>query len=67
VRRAASEASPHEPGFSSFTRGYDGEPERNRRRRKTLPSDIDRSRLLVAGLLVLIPLVGLIVYFGRKA
>jgi hypothetical protein len=36
-----------------------------RRRRKALPVDIDKSRLLLLGLLVLIPLVGLIVYLGR--
>jgi hypothetical protein len=37
-----------------------------RRRRKTLPSDIDWGRVAIVGLLVLIPLVGLIVYFGRR-
>ena len=37
-----------------------------RLRRKTLPVDIDRSRLVILGLLVLIPIVGLIVYFGRR-
>jgi hypothetical protein len=38
-----------------------------RRRRKALPVDIDRGRLVILGLFVLIPLVGLIVYFVRKA
>jgi hypothetical protein len=39
---------------------------RNRRRRKTLPSHIDRGRLAIVGLLLFIPVVGLIVYFGRR-
>jgi hypothetical protein len=37
-----------------------------RKRRKTLPSDIDWGRVAIVGLLVLIPIVGLIVYFARR-
>jgi hypothetical protein len=37
-----------------------------RRGTKTLPSHIGRDKLWIVGLLVLIPLVGLIVYFGRR-